>query len=181
MIPTDADSLRSAVLRVSLEILADGQGITLQRLRMGGVLGTKRAIQTMRRDLIASGDLPREAIYDHAIGAASEERRLAKEDRTRAYVAAREKHDATYLDYLESPEWATIRRKVLKRDGYLCQGCLEKPGTIVHHLTYKRQGNEMACDLISLCKDCHDRIHGRIKETTKWQYALTDNYGDTKR
>lgn len=31
------------------------------------------------------------------------------------------------------------------------------------HLTYKRLGDEMYFDLISLCWPCHNKIHGREK------------------
>jgi hypothetical protein len=42
-----------------------------------------------------------------------------------------------HAEYLQTNQWKTIRQKVLKRDNYLCQGCLEKPATEVHHKTYE--------------------------------------------
>lgn len=63
-------------------------------------------------------------------------------------------------EYLQSNQWKTIRQKVLKRDGFLCQGCLEKPATEVHHKTYENWQNELMFELISVCYDCHHtKIH----------------------
>jgi 5-methylcytosine-specific restriction endonuclease McrA len=64
-----------------------------------------------------------------------------------------------YDTYLKSPMWAKKRAVVLKRANYICEGCLEKPATQVHHLTYKHVGNEMLFDLVAICDDCHRIIH----------------------
>ena len=77
-----------------------------------------------------------------------------------------ERHDrnrrwwADYDRYLASPAWRDRRARVMERDQYQCQGCLEKTATEVHHLTYARAGNELLFDLIALCADCHGRAHG---------------------
>lgn len=67
---------------------------------------------------------------------------------------------ADYDRYLASPAWGDRRARVMARDSYLCQGCLEHTATEVHHLTYARAGNELLFDLIALCADCHGRAHG---------------------
>jgi 5-methylcytosine-specific restriction endonuclease McrA len=65
-----------------------------------------------------------------------------------------------HAEYLQTNQWKTIRQKVLKRDNYLCQGCLEKPATEVHHKTYENWQNELMFELISVCYDCHhNKIH----------------------
>lgn len=64
-----------------------------------------------------------------------------------------------YHVYMKSPEWFTLREKVLKRDGYLCRGCLEEKATQVHHASYRNFGKEFAFELVSLCHACHDRFH----------------------
>jgi hypothetical protein len=65
-----------------------------------------------------------------------------------------------HAEYLQTNQWKTIRLKVLKRDNYLCQGCLEKPATEVHHKTYENWQNELMFELISVCYDCHyNKIH----------------------
>lgn len=64
-----------------------------------------------------------------------------------------------YNRYLLSPEWSKKRVAVMKRANFICEGCLEKTAVQVHHLTYKRVGNEMLFDLVAVCKDCHTIIH----------------------
>ena len=64
-----------------------------------------------------------------------------------------------YDAYLQSDAWREKRAQALKRDGGLCQGCLERPATQVHHLTYAHVGDELLFELISICDDCHERAH----------------------
>lgn len=61
--------------------------------------------------------------------------------------------------YLQSPQWRTLRRKVLDRAKNLCEGCRDKPPTQVHHLTYAHWKNEFLWELVAVCDDCHERIH----------------------
>ena len=44
---------------------------------------------------------------------------------------------------------------------FICQICRKRPATEVHHLTYERVFNEMACDLLPVCSACHRAIHYR--------------------
>lgn len=78
---------------------------------------------------------------------------------------ARERIEMTerYREYLLSPEWAEKRRLILIRDGYLCQGCLQRDATEVHHLTYDHVYNEFMFELTSVCSICHPRIHGIVR------------------
>lgn len=69
--------------------------------------------------------------------------------------------DAERRAHMQSPYWFKIRQKVLQRDGYRCQGCLEKEASVVHHKTYDRLGNELLIDLVSLCDPCHAAVHRR--------------------
>jgi hypothetical protein len=64
-----------------------------------------------------------------------------------------------YSIYLSSDEWKAKRKEVLKRDSYICQGCLTENATEVHHTTYSNIGNELYYQLVSLCSDCHERVH----------------------
>ena len=66
-----------------------------------------------------------------------------------------------YAEHLASPYWRELRKKVFARDKGLCQGCLVRPATRGHHLTYARLGHELACDIVSLCEVCHTLVHGR--------------------
>jgi len=64
-----------------------------------------------------------------------------------------------YMAYLGSPEWKTKRQMVLKRDSYLCQSCKQKEAVDVHHLSYDNLYNEILEELISVCVECHNKIH----------------------
>ena len=74
--------------------------------------------------------------------------------------------DAWYAEYLQTPEWDERRSKVLRRAGGTCEGCRRNPQdgyrpVNVHHLTYDHAGREFLWELVAVCKDCHDRCHGR--------------------
>jgi 5-methylcytosine-specific restriction endonuclease McrA len=69
-----------------------------------------------------------------------------------------------YLDYLESPEWWTIRRTAMRRANWRCER--EKPGDPrhegpleVHHRTYENLGRERLDDVEVLCPACHRNEH----------------------
>ena len=64
-----------------------------------------------------------------------------------------------YNEYLTSDHWAHTRNKVLTRANNVCEGCLEKQATDVHHLSYANLGHEFMFQLVALCHDCHERIH----------------------
>lgn len=72
-----------------------------------------------------------------------------------------QQRNTAYEQYLQSSSWRLKRDAVMKRDCYLCQGCLIAQATEVHHLTYDRIYNEMLFDLVAVCHDCHiNKIHG---------------------
>jgi hypothetical protein len=64
-----------------------------------------------------------------------------------------------YEDYLKSEDWKSRRNLVLKRDGGICQGCLSANASDVHHLTYDNIFQEFLFQLISVCRNCHERLH----------------------
>lgn len=64
-----------------------------------------------------------------------------------------------YNAYLQSPEWRMKRLKVLERDNYLCQACLEAQANQAHHKTYEHVFNEPLFDLVAVCEDCHNMLH----------------------
>jgi 5-methylcytosine-specific restriction endonuclease McrA len=63
---------------------------------------------------------------------------------------------AWYSEYLQTPKWAEKRDRVLRRDFHLCQACLRRKATVVHHKTYAHVFDEPLFDLISMCHECHD-------------------------
>lgn len=62
----------------------------------------------------------------------------------------------TYAEYLKSPLWAKIRRRVLKRDGQACRSCGRR-ATQVHHGEYTpgtMSGSDLTM-LFAICGPCH--------------------------
>ena len=53
---------------------------------------------------------------------------------------------------------------VLTRDENKCQKCKTKNADEVHHLTYENLFKEKLEDLISVCHDCHKKIHDEQRE-----------------
>jgi 5-methylcytosine-specific restriction endonuclease McrA len=64
-----------------------------------------------------------------------------------------------YNAYLLTPKWQRKRTLVLRRDNYLCQACLTRPANEVHHRSYEFVGQEPCFDLVSVCSECHKKIH----------------------
>lgn len=85
------------------------------------------------------------------------------EARRRANLAERQENQERwwrrYNEYLLSDTWKEKRRRVLKRDNYQCQACLNRKAEHVHHLTYDRVFNEPLFDLTSVCTPCHKALH----------------------
>lgn len=65
--------------------------------------------------------------------------------------------------YLTSAHWKEFRAAVLLERGRKCEQCGGTSRIQVHHLTYKRCGNERPDDVVVLCRSCHEEIHGRGK------------------
>lgn len=81
------------------------------------------------------------------------------------YREAARHESEEYAEWLsDSPVWAKVRRRVLERDDYVCQGCLEAKATQVHHLDYRDKYNPFAFQLVSLCRACHARYYGKEDE-----------------
>ena len=64
-----------------------------------------------------------------------------------------------YGEYLETDAWQAKRAQVIARDKGVCQGCLSRRATQVHHLSYAHVGDELLFELISVCDQCHERLH----------------------
>jgi len=82
-------------------------------------------------------------------------------------VSTREQRNQFY----NSSEWRTIRRQVLKRDHYECVWCREEGKVTtenleVDHIKELEFYPEYALDLDNLrtlCKECHNKRHGRFQ------------------
>jgi 5-methylcytosine-specific restriction endonuclease McrA len=67
----------------------------------------------------------------------------------------------SYNEYLSSNKWKEKRKLVLERDRYICQGCGVAAANQVHHLTYTHVTDELLFQLVSVCQDCHLKIHNK--------------------
>lgn len=64
-----------------------------------------------------------------------------------------------YRKYLRTPEWRRTRAAALLRANHCCSlDVTHTEGLEVHHRTYERLGEELASDVIVLCRECH-RLH----------------------
>lgn len=82
--------------------------------------------------------------------------------------------------FYDSPKWKRMRQQVLKMDKYECQICRRRgrytKATTVHHVNYVKKHPELALEfyytwqgtqrrnLLSLCHDCHEEVHGYRKK-----------------
>jgi len=59
-------------------------------------------------------------------------------------------------------DFYNVKAYVLHRDGYQCQKCETKKGKFhVHHIVFRsNEGTNTPNNLITLCEDCHGRLHG---------------------
>jgi hypothetical protein len=73
---------------------------------------------------------------------------------------------AEYEAYLASPEWALKREAVRERSQNTCERCHIRPHEETHHITYVRVGHEDLTDLLGVCCECHDWLHGRDNRTS---------------
>jgi 5-methylcytosine-specific restriction endonuclease McrA len=76
----------------------------------------------------------------------------------------REQWRADYEAYLQSQEWADKRELIFKRAKGFCEGCGQAPAREVHHLSYENCFNEFLWELVAICRDCHERVHGANNE-----------------
>ena len=76
---------------------------------------------------------------------------------------------------MRSKAWKIKRQQYIdspltQNDCYCC-GRRYKPGFNLHHLTYKRLGNERMDDLRMVCVPCHEAVHELAKITRNIELA----------
>lgn len=69
-----------------------------------------------------------------------------------------------YKEYMRSEAWEQKKQERMKIDGFRCVMCgrsIDHCRSLqVHHVTYKRLGNEnVLTDLCTVCGSCHKKIH----------------------
>lgn len=73
--------------------------------------------------------------------------------------------------FYKTNRWKNKRKVILKRDDYKCQECKRygknTPATTVHHIIPLEQMPDLklnSLNLISLCQECHNKMHDRITD-----------------
>ena len=68
--------------------------------------------------------------------------------------------------FYKSHTWRKTRKSILRRDDFLCQVCMGEdvptPADTVHHVIHLTDDPSKALDgdnLISVCFDCHNKLH----------------------
>lgn len=76
-----------------------------------------------------------------------------------------------FMRFYKSREWMALRLEILKRDNYECKQCKGrgkyKRAELVHHKAEITKRPDLALsknNLISVCNNCHNEIHGRTPE-----------------
>jgi 5-methylcytosine-specific restriction endonuclease McrA len=63
---------------------------------------------------------------------------------------------------LDPVSYETLRQQVLRRDGWRCQSCGTMSNLEVHHRRFRsHSGDDSTENLITLCAECHARMHRR--------------------
>lgn len=70
-----------------------------------------------------------------------------------------------YDDYLRSPEWKALRQRVIERDGAECVICGSRNNLRVHHTSYEKGVDEEGDNLVTLCEECHKKVHEIVDRT----------------
>ena len=66
-----------------------------------------------------------------------------------------------YKSYMKSDVWREKSERVITRARLVCEACGIRAATQAHHLDYDHVGEEPLYDLVAVCKECHEQIHGR--------------------
>lgn len=79
-----------------------------------------------------------------------------------------------YDNYLKSEHWSDVKQRYksskLNRKK-LCKMCYRDLRLDLHHITYKRIGQERLQDLLQICRECHKIVHRKqvdnVRQRTK--------------
>ena len=84
-----------------------------------------------------------------------------------------------YERYLLTAQWKAKAEARKQIDNYTCQMCGRREDLQVHHLTYHNiMREDVQKDLVTLCGDCHRRVHRmmcRITDTTTGRRGWKDD------
>jgi 5-methylcytosine-specific restriction endonuclease McrA len=93
----------------------------------------------------------------------------------------------SYEEQLKDDRWFVRRAEILERDDYCCQDCLRGKNKLSSHLKFQVHHKEyinglMAWEypdelLITLCRECHAKLHGVIEDLRPERLKPTFVYG----
>ena len=86
-----------------------------------------------------------------------------------------------YTQFLDSPEWRAMRKRVHERAGGICESCLMRPSDQVHHTAYPKTPPDLELtpwrpptiaefsqqplwELRAVCYQCHAKHHAHMRE-----------------
>lgn len=79
--------------------------------------------------------------------------------------------------YYRTAHWSVKRRERMSFDSFQCRHCMATAELQVHHWKYDLF-NEAIHDLVTLCKDCHTRIHEYESVSTHFPRFVTQDIAD---
>lgn len=135
--------------------ISDGRTAFYRQCVKCGHAGRAVSKRDAASELRSTGQAP---AFDARLEVTWRARKSAEYVKTRSEI--RPALDVEYQAYLRSEKWALIRSQALARSSGLCQICDYSRAAEVHHITYARLGHEHPDDLMAVCGDCHDLLHG---------------------
>jgi len=71
---------------------------------------------------------------------------------------------------LDPLSYESLRRQILRRDGWRCQSCSSMSNLEVHHRKFRsHSGSDSEENLITLCTACHASVHEGKKALVFWK------------
>ena len=89
---------------------------------------------------------------------------------------------SSYSQQYKDPRWQKKRLEILDRDNFTCQRCDNKESTLhVHHIFYQKERKVWEYGdrgLITLCEECHERVHDLTESIRQMTVELVNKYRD---
>lgn len=81
-----------------------------------------------------------------------------------------------YKNFLKSDYWKKLRKQCFERDDFRCVKCGSAKNLNAHHLNYDNIGKpEELDDLVTLCGECHTKIHQTDIERKAYEEKSSNN------
>ncbi len=83
------------------------------------------------------------------------------------YMSTKEKEK-----YMKGEQWKALRILTRLRDGSKCRVCGSMRNLNCHHIHYDNLGNEELDDLVTLCENCHTKLHEELGYDRNGYYPI---------